>query len=176
MNFVKQTIKSDSIGGLVCYHLDTFKDNRGEIWTLYDTSFTEESFTTDKLTISTYGVLRGFHGDSDTTKLITCLRGKFHLAVVDLRADSPTYGAKEEFLVDSEEPTVILVPKGCINAHLCLSRECLFYYKWSKPYTGPENQVTVKWNDPEIGIRWPIENPTLSERDKNGTPYKETLL
>jgi len=63
-----------------------------------------------------------------------------------------------------------------VNAHLCLSDKCVFYYKWSEEYVGPENQVTIAWDDPEIDVDWAIENPILSERDKNGTSFDGVVL
>ena len=79
-------------------------------------------------------------------------------------------------MVSDYEPKVIIVPAGCVNAHLSLSDKCVFYYKWSEQYMGPESQVTVAWDDPEIGIDWAIKSPILSERDKNGVPYKGITL
>ena len=92
--------------------------------------------------------------------------------VVDLRKESETYGKTETFLISDCEPTVVIVPKGCVNAHLCLSDKCVFYYKWSEDYKGPDKQVTINWDDPDLNIDWAIKNPILSERDKNGTTYK----
>ena len=68
------------------------------------------------------------------------------------------------------------MPEGVLNAHLCLSDRCVFHYKWSQKYTGPENQVTVAWNDPDVGIDWLIKDPILSERDKVGKSLKEAQL
>ena len=101
--------------------LDTFEDTRGEIWTIYSGEHTDLSFVADKVTISKFGVLRGFHGDPYTAKLITCLSGRFQLAIADLRKDSETYGNTETCVITDKEPTVVIVPAGCVNAHLCLS-------------------------------------------------------
>ena len=176
MNTIEEIIHSPVIDGLTVIKLDTFQDYRGEIWTVYSEEFTNLNFIADKITKSRFGVLRGFHGDSHTAKLITCLSGQFQFAVVDLRKDSKTYGNKQTFLVSDYEPKIIIVPAGCVNAHLCLSDKCVFYYKWSEQYAGPEGQVTIAWDDPEIGINWAIKNPILSERDKNGVPYKGITL
>jgi dTDP-4-dehydrorhamnose 3,5-epimerase len=176
MEIIKERKQSRKIKGLEKIKLDTFQDYRGEIWTVYSKEYSDDSFVADKISISRFGVLRGFHGDSYTTKMISCLNGQFQLAVADLRKGSSTYGNTETFLLTDEEPAVVIVPAGCINAHLSLSDKCLFYYKWSEEYRGPEAQVTVAWNDPGLNINWAIQNPILSERDKKGIKFEGVTL
>ena len=176
MNIIKTITESTKINDLKIIALDTFKDHRGEIWTVYSDTYTDLKFVADKVTISRFGVLRGFHGDARTTKLITCLSGQFQLAVADARKNSRTYGNVETYLISDDEPTVVIVPRGCLNAHLCLSDKCVFYYKWSEHYKGPEEQVTIAWNDPTLNIDWAMTNPILSERDNHGTAFSGTSL
>jgi len=175
MKIIKEIIKSEKIEGLTSIKLDTFQDDRGEIWTVYSEEHTDLKFVADKITISKFGVLRGLHGDPYTAKLITCLHGQIQLAVLDLR-NSETYGNVETFFISDSEPTVVIVPAGCVNAHLCLSDKCIFYYKWSEQYKGPDSQVTIAWDDPKLNINWVIDNPILSERDKNGVPHDGLFL
>ena len=175
-NVIREKTQSENINDLYEIKLDTFEDFRGEIWTVYSEEHTDLNFVADKVTISKLGVLRGFHGDPHTAKLITCLSGKFQLSVVDLRRNSETYGNTETYMVSDEDPSVIIVPAGCVNAHLCLSDKCVFYYKWSEEYKGPDHQVTVAWDDPDLNVRWPIDEPILSERDKNGISYNGIYL
>jgi len=176
MKIVKEITKSEKIKDLLSIKLDTFQDYRGEIWTVYSEEYTDLKFVADKITISRFGVLRGLHGDPHTAKLIACLSGQIQLAILDLRKDSETYGNVETFLISDYDPTVVIVPAGCVNAHLCLSDKCVFYYKWSEHYKGPDEQVTIAWDDPELDIDWVIDNPILSERDKNGISYKGVFL
>ena len=176
MKIVKEITKSEKIKDLLSIKLDTFQDYRGEIWTVYSEEYTDLKFVADKITISRFGVLRGLHGDPHTAKLIACLSGQIQLAILDLRKDSETYGNVETFLISDYDPTVVIVPAGCVNAHLCLSDKCVFYYKWSEHYKGPDEQVTIAWDDPELNIDWVIDNPILSERDKNGISYKGVFL
>ena len=176
MKIIKEITKSEKIKDLLSIKLDTFQDYRGEIWTVYSEEYTDLKFVADKITISRFGVLRGLHGDPHTAKLIACLSGQFQLAILDLRKDSETYGNVETFLISDYDPTVVIVPAGCVNAHLCLSDKCVFYYKWSEHYKGPDEQVTIAWDDPELDIDWVIDNPILSERDKNGVPHKGVFL
>ena len=179
MNIIKRYDHSDKIHGLCKISLDTFQDFRGEIWTLYSErgdEFCDHKFVADKITISRLGVLRGFHGDPHTAKLVSCLSGQFQFAVADARKDSKTYGNVETYLISDNEPAIVVVPAGCVNAHLCLSDKCVFYYKWSEEYNGPESQVTVAWDDPDLGVDWVIKSPILSERDKHGVNLKEIRL
>ena len=179
MNVIKRYDHSDKIYGLCKISLDTFQDFRGEIWTLYSErgdEFCDHKFVADKITTSRLGVLRGFHGDPHTAKLVSCLSGQFQFAVADARIDSKTYGNVENFIVSDNEPVVVYVPAGCVNAHLSLSDKCVFYYKWSEEYNGPESQVTVAWDDPDLGVDWVIKSPILSERDKHGVNLKEVRL
>jgi dTDP-4-dehydrorhamnose 3,5-epimerase len=167
MKYIK-SINKFRIKGLLEIELDPFCDERGEIWSLHETCNIFPTFVEDKVTISKKNVLRGLHGDNETDKLICCLSGEILLSVVDYRKGSSTFGAFECFKLSSKAPKIIFVPAGCLNGHLCLSEECVFFYKWSKKYDGPENQFTIKWNDPTINIPWPIENPILSKRDQEG--------
>lgn len=173
---IKNKYTNFNIKDVILYDLDTFSDERGQIWTLFDEKFCDKKFIADKLTISKKNVLRGFHGDSYTEKLISCLSGEFQFSILDLRKNSETYGMTDNFIFNSNNPQLIYIPAGLVNAHLCLSDECLFYYKWSESYKGPENQITIKWNDKKIKTEWKTNNPFLSERDKNGILYEGIYL
>ena len=98
------------------------------------------------------------------------------LVVADMRKDSLTYLNHISYTLSEDNPISILVPKGCINGHLCLSEKCIFYYKWSEKYSGANNQVTIKYDDEKLGIKWLIPNPILSNRDLNGTESKGVFL
>ena len=175
MKYIKNLTKH-SIPGLIEIDLDPYYDNRGEIWSIYEECDLFPQFVEDKVTISSRNVLRGLHGDFETDKLITCLHGGIFLAVVDIRKDSNQYKKITTFQLDAENPKMILVPAGCLNGHVCLTDKCVFFYKWSKKYHGPEKQVTVRWNDKYLDINWPIDNPILSDRDANGKSFFEVTI
>jgi dTDP-4-dehydrorhamnose 3,5-epimerase len=169
-------IETTKIKDLYQISLNTFHDNRGEIWTIFKKSDWLPDFVEDKISISNKGVLRGLHGDDSTWKLISCLSGEFLLVVADARKHSDTYGKIEYFKFSDKCGTLVLVPPGCLNGHLCLSERCIFWYKWSESYIKPENQATVAWDDPTLDIKWPTNNPILSERDKKGKAFKDISL
>jgi len=172
MYYIDNIENSSTIEGLKIISLDTFNDNRGKIWTTYGINDFLPEFVEDKITISYKDVLRGLHGDALTGKLITCIGGELQLAIADMRRKSSTYASTHMITLNDKEPLSIYIPPGCINGHLCLSDECIFLYKWTRGYEGPHEQVTISWNDPDLDFRWSIQDPILSERDQNGTPFK----
>jgi dTDP-4-dehydrorhamnose 3,5-epimerase len=123
-----------------------------------------ESFVVDSISTSRKHVLRGIHGDSRTTKLISCLYGTIYFVVLDKREDSKTFNQWISFTLSDRNKHQVLVPPGCGNAHLVMSDECVFSYKLDAHYER-STQFTIKWNDDRYGIYWPIKHPILSERD-----------
>lgn len=152
-----------------------FYENRGSIYTVYDQRDLKDiNFVQDKISESYRGTIRGFHGDSKTWKLITCLYGKIKLVTYDIETQH-----KQEYLLDSDNMTMtsILVKPKMLNAHQCLSSFCIFYYKWSEFYTKPEDQWTVRYDDPEINANWDTSlNLILSERDKTADYLKKLKI
>ena len=147
-----------------------FKLPRGEIFTLYDDRQLDIPFKQDKVSISYKGVVRGFHGDTNTYKLITCLDGVIQLVVHDVDND-----ATQRFILNSnsDKLVTILVPPRHLNAHQCLSKSCIFLYKWSEYYTSPEDQWSVRYDDPAIFSDWPTLITEVSERDRKAGTLKD---
>ncbi len=113
-------------------------------------------------------MLRGFHGDTKSWKLITCVKGETLNVVVDFRPNSKNYLKFSSFRLNDKNKTSVLIPPMFLNSWLCLSKEALLAYKWSfkGKYVDAKDQITVKWNDPKINYKWPIKKPILSKRDK----------
>jgi dTDP-4-dehydrorhamnose 3,5-epimerase len=146
----------------------SFEDYRGELYTLFNQDEHELVFNHDKVAISKQHVLRGLHGDDKAWKLITCLEGEIYLVVVDNRPGSQNYLKWDWIILTANNKKQILVPPMFANGHLVLSKSSTFFYKWSYlgEYPDVKDQFSLKWNDPRIGIQWPINNPILSNRDK----------
>ncbi len=167
-------ITKSKLRGVFIFKPSVNIDKRG---TLY-TSFYKEVFDDylpdnlyfkhDKFSRSLKNVLRGIHGDTKSWKLVTCVYGEIFEAIVDLRKNSPTYKKWESFIISDKNPFSILLPPGIGNSFLVRSDVAVYHYKLAYPgeYLDAKDQFSVKWNDPEIGIKWPILNPVLSERDK----------
>lgn len=147
---------------------DVFEDFRGELFTLFKQEENNLIFNHDKVSISKQHVLRGLHGDAKSWKLISCLAGEVYLVVVDNRPESPNYLKWDSIILTAKNRKQILIPPMFANGHLILSSEATFFYKWSYPgkYPDVNEQFTLKWDDPNLGIYWPIQNPILSKRDK----------
>ena len=149
------------------YQPDSFEDFRGELYTLFKQDDYKLVFNHDKVSISRKHVLRGLHGDSKSWKHISCLAGEVLLVVVDNRPESKNYLKWDSIILSSKNKKSVLIPPMFANGHFVLSDEATFFYKWaySGDYPDVQDQFTLKWNDPRIGIHWPILNPILSKRD-----------
>jgi dTDP-4-dehydrorhamnose 3,5-epimerase len=159
-------VKSQLKGARV-FKSSFFKDSRGTLWTSWKKNFFKINFKHDKFSFSKKNVLRGFHGDSKTWKLISCVYGSFYFVVVNYDIKSKDYLKSQCFILSSKNKLQVLVPPKFLNAHLCISDECIFHYKLSYKgnYNDVKNQTSVKWNDPRLKIKWPIKKPSLSKRD-----------
>jgi dTDP-4-dehydrorhamnose 3,5-epimerase len=148
----------------------TVEDHRGCFTeTYHHENYTNElgiTFVQDDYSYSRKHTLRGLHGDYRTWKLVQSLWGEMYLVVMDMREDSPTYKQYSTFDITFNNKVQVLVPPGFINGHLCLSERCIFSYKQSAYYTGVENQLRFRWNDPSLNIWWPIQEPILSRLDE----------
>ncbi len=171
MKKLRDIYANQKIKDVYQYVSSQHRDERGITFTLWSETFPEEvpspilSFKEDKIIIGYEGSWRGLHGDDKTWKLFYGLSGDVDLFLLDLRKDSPTY--LNTWIGKLGCTTAqILVPPGVANGHLGLSSYALLY-KWSQPYTGPENQFTIKYNDPRMkGAIDASKIKYISDRDK----------
>ena len=149
------------------YQPDSFEDYRGELYTLFKQEDLDLLFNHDKVSTSRKHVLRGLHGDFKSWKHISCLGGEILVVVVDNRLKSKNYLKWDSIIISAKNRKSILLPPMFANGHLVLSDNATLFYKWSYQGTYPDvqDQFTLKWDDPKIGIKWPISNPILSQRD-----------
>lgn len=165
-------VKKTKLDGVLLIKPDVFKDFRGEyIETYNEEEFTEKGinvkFLQDDFSISKKNVLRGIHGDPKTWKLVSCPYGKFFLAVVNNDKSSKQYQQWDTFILSDENRWMVLIPPKFGNGHLVISDLALFHYKQST-YYNPKDQFTIKWDDANLNINWPIKKPILSKRDEVG--------
>ena len=157
--------------GIAVITPDVFHDFRGEYVETWNSEtykvFYDVEFKQDDISPSVKHTLRGLHGDFTTWKLVSCLYGSLLQVVVDMRPESRTYLKHELFSINDKNRNQILIPPGFANGHLVMSDFGIFSYKQSTLYGGASKQFTVRWDDPKVGIEWPINNPILSSRDKN---------
>jgi dTDP-4-dehydrorhamnose 3,5-epimerase len=126
----------------------------------------EIEFVQDNQTRSRGRVLRGIHMQRGQAKLVRCPHGRIWDVAVDMRPDSPTYRRWEGFELDGEKHRQLFVPPGFGHGFCLLSDEADVLYRLSA-YFDPELETGIAWNDPEIGIEWPIDDPVLSDRDRS---------
>ncbi len=138
---------------------------------LYKNNGIPQHFIQDDISTSKKNVLRGIHGDETTTKLISCLFGAFYLVVVNNNPNHHQYRKWLSFEVSDKNRKQILIPPMFGNGHLVLSEIAIFSYKQTTEYNR-DGQFTIKWNDPEYNISWPINDPILSERDGGNSERK----
>lgn len=171
-------ISESKLKGVKIIELDRFKDFRGYYQETYNLQEYKDSkipleFVQDDISVSKKNVLRGIHGDTRTWKIVSCLFGEFLLAVVNFDKKSDQYLEHITFNLKKNDNYQILIPPLFGNGHLVLSEETLFHYKQSTYYEGMENQFTLRWDDPKIGINWPVKNPLISERDSKANLLKD---
>jgi dTDP-4-dehydrorhamnose 3,5-epimerase len=164
--------KTELDGVLLLKPPTIFEDFRGTYVETYNEKLYTEAginvkFVQDDISVSSRHVLRGIHGDSQTWKLISCLYGKFYLVVVNWDKTSSQFGRWQSFVLSDANRLQVLVPPKFGNGHLVLSEIAIFHYKQST-YYNRASQFTLLWNDPRLGIWWPIRNPILSRRDEEG--------
>ena len=131
-------------------------------------------FVQDNYSRSQKGVLRGLHFQRSNPqgKLVRVVRGEVFDVAVDIRPDSPTFGKWEGAILSEENKTQFWVPPGLAHGFVVLSDLADFEYKCTD-YYNPSNEGCLIWNDPDIGIEWPIDNPQLSDKDKIGKAFKD---
>jgi len=164
-------IKKTKLEGVLIIKPPTiFEDFRGTYVETYNEKLYKEAgisvnFVQDDISLSSRYVLRGIHGDNETSKLITCLYGKIYLVVVNWDEASPQFKQWDFHVLSEHNRLQVLVPPKFGNGHLVLSKQAIFHYKQST-YYNRSGQFTILWNDPELKIWWPVKNPILSKRDE----------
>jgi len=150
-----------------------FEDHRGQYINLWNANAGQKDvalavqWKEDDLSVSKHGVIRGFHGDDSTYKLISCLYGSIFVVVVCADKRSRHYLKWSSFFIDEVNRKQIFIPPKHGLAHQVLSETALFWYKQSSLYLGAENQFTLNPFDPKLSIPWPITDYVVSERDHN---------
>jgi dTDP-4-dehydrorhamnose 3,5-epimerase len=123
----------------------------------------------DNVSLSHGGVLRGLHYQHPTPqgKLVTVLRGEIMDVAVDVRVGSPAFGKFVAVTLSAANGRQLWIPEGFAHGFVVLSDEALVHYKVSQPYH-PGGDRTIAWNDPAIGIQWPVSQPLMSAKDVDG--------
>ena len=180
----KITVTPCDIEGLYVIEPTVFKDERGYFVETYNQNDMKEAgldmvFVQDNQSMSTRGVLRGLHFQKQFPqgKLVRVVRGKVFDVAVDLRSDSKTYGKWFGVELSAENMKHFYIPEGFAHGFLVLSDEAEFCYKCTDFYH-PGDEGGLAWNDPEIGVEWPLEEGVdliISEKDQKWKGLKDTF-
>ncbi len=165
--------------GVLVFEPKVFGDERGffmETWRAerYEEAGLPSCFVQDNLSFSQRGVLRGLHfqNPDQQGKLVYVLQGEVYDVAVDIRVGSPSFGEWTAVTLSSENKRQFYVPEGFAHGFLVTSNSALFAYKCTAKYNA-KAEAGVLWNDPEIGIDWPTDDPVLSEKDSSAPPLVE---
>lgn len=151
---------------------EVFTDHRGSYVELFDSEKYRAAcggvtFVQDDISVSHTNVLRGLHGDWQTTKLVSVLAGEGYALLADNRPDSPTYRRWQAFVLDGTSRHQLLIPPGIGNSVYVVQGPLVYWYKQNQHWA-PGRQFTIRWDDPSWGFAWPTRDPILSARDAKG--------
>jgi dTDP-4-dehydrorhamnose 3,5-epimerase len=175
----EDTIKETEIKGVYVIKRPTFKDERGFFHEVFRKNDLETKIGGEFNPVqsnhshSKKGVLRGVHRAS-WSKLVTVMSGKIQQIVVDLREDSDTFGKYQSFIISDDDPYAVYIPPFMGNAFLILSDEADYNYLVTD-YWAPGKEIGVIYNDPDLGIKWEIEEVELSDKDKQNQTLKQAF-
>ncbi|RYZ09124.1 MAG: dTDP-4-dehydrorhamnose 3,5-epimerase [Myxococcales bacterium] len=154
-----------------------FRDSRGFFFESYSqdryvAGGMPETWVQDNHSLSRQGTLRGLHYQSTPgqAKLVRVTRGRIFDVLVDIRPGSPTFGRWHGVEIDAEEHSQVYIPVGFAHGFGVLSEVAEVQYKVSAPYDAA-HECALRWNDPDIGVAWPIPTPILSERDERSESF-----
>jgi dTDP-4-dehydrorhamnose 3,5-epimerase len=169
------------LSGVMIVEPDFFGDNRGffmELWNhkRYSEVGLHFAFVQDNLSFSRKGSLRGLHYQYPQAqgKLVYVLQGEVFDVAVDIRVGSPTFGQWVGVMLSAENKRQLYIPEGYAHGFSVVSETALFAYKCTDFYN-PQAEGGIAWNDPDIGIVWPDENPVLSEKDSKSPRLKDIM-
>ncbi len=177
-------VKKSDLSGVLEIQLEPKFDERGFFMRTYDEQILREygvpekwvqenqSFSKNK------GTVRGLHFQHPPhceAKLVFCLSGEIWVVLVDLRKNSATFGKWRQFLISDAVKNMIFIPRGFAMGMCTLTDNCMLHYKMDNYYF-PQSGDTIKWNDPDLAIDWPIKDPVvISEKDSQARLFKDFL-
>lgn len=168
-------VTETDIPGVLVIEPRIFRDHRGEFMETWNQRrYPLPEFVQDNLSWSRRGVLRGLHFQHPNAqgKLVSVVHGEIYDVAVDLRRGSPTFGRWWGETLSAANHRQLWIPEGCAHGFVALADGSAVSYKCSDFYA-PDDERTLRWDDPAIGIDWPVSDPELSAKDRAGRTLAE---
>lgn len=165
ITLIKPKVYDDNRG----LFLETFNLNKFEKQTGFETTFYQ-----DNLSVSKKNVLRGLHFQKPPNaqgKLVQVIKGRVIDVAVDIRKNSPTYGAYFKVELNDINRYQLWIPRGFAHGFVALEDNTIFSYKCDNPYS-QKDEMSLPWNDEDLAIEWGVKNPILSKKDEEATTFK----
>ena len=172
-------IQKTKIKGVLLLQPNVYKDERGYFLEsfnskeFYKLTKVKASFVQDNQSFSVKGVLLGLHFQNPPyaqAKLVRVIKGSVIDVALDIRKSSPTYGKYVMKELSEKNHIMMYIPEGMAHGFLTLENDTIFSYKCSN-YYNKESEDCIFWNDPDLEIKWPIQNPILSIKDQNAKKF-----
>lgn len=175
-------VEKADLADVLVFRPEPFRDDRGLFTRTFDARIGEQAgvetaaFIQDSQSRSVLGVIRGMHGRSGRgeAKLVRCAHGAVHDVLVDIRRESPTFGAQQAFVLDDVEFRHLYVPPGFLHGFQALTPTADVCYRIDRPHD-PAEDVAVAYDDPDLGIDWPLPVTLVSGRDARAGRWSDLL-
>ncbi|MEV4182137.1 dTDP-4-dehydrorhamnose 3,5-epimerase [Streptosporangium canum] len=173
-------VERTKIDGVLLFVPTPHRDDRGLFTRTFDKIVAEgagldpAAFVQDSQSRSRQGTVRGMHGRSGRgeAKLVRCARGAVHDVLVDARPGSPTFGAQTSVLLDDETFVTLYVPPGLLHGFQALTEQTDVCYRIDREHD-PAEDLSVRYDDPELRIDWPLPVSAISGRDLSAGSWKQ---
>ena len=167
-------IEKTKFKDLIILRSEIFKDNRGFFKEINKKKILKKDLIFDCLSHSKKNTIRGLHFQTKKSqgKFITVVQGEILDVAVDLRKNSKTFGQYFSIRIKQDSNFSIFIPENFAHGFACLSKTCTLYYRCTN-YRHKQSETTLRWNDPYLNIKWNIQKPILSIKDKNGFSFSE---
>ena len=158
---------------LLVFKSQNYNDSRGFLREVALEKYLDKKLIFTLVSKSKKNVLRGLHMQRKKMqgKYVSVLKGKVLDVVVDMRKNLNTFGKHYKIILSEKNSTSIYIPPGFFHGFLALDKENIVLYSCTN-YRNQKSETTLKWNDEDLKIKWPIKKPILSKKDRNGTSFK----
>lgn len=180
---IKVIIIERKFKGVFEIQLDPHEDKRGFFMRVYDDVIFKKykihkKWVQENHSLSVEkGVIRGMHFQfppHSETKLVRVINGKIYDVFIDLRKGSPTFRQWDSINLSADNKKMIYIPRGFAHGFCTLTKNCEILYKVDNYYAS-DSEGSIRWNDQDLGIYWPVNNPILSEKDSKAESFEEFI-